>query len=72
MKTIKFDCSLINILILSRISYQLHLAGKVESVTKRMRRKVYFFVRNTYHTNERMNKEIYVFKSKQNPGIVAL
>ena len=54
-----------NIPIPSRNSYQLQLISKIESVIKRMRWKVHFFLTSTYDTNDNMNKE-----SKHHPGLI--
>ena len=62
MERIRFDRSLKNIPIPSRDSYQ--LLDKIESVIKRIRWKVHFFLINIYDTNDNMNKETYGFKSK--------
>ena len=67
MERIRFACSLKNIPIPSRNAYQLLVIYKIESVIKRIRWKVHFFLINIYDTNDNMNKETYGFKSKTSP-----
>ena len=69
MERIKFDCSLKNIPIPSKSSYQLQLIDKIKSVIKRMRWKVQIFLTNTYNVNNSVNREIYGFKSKHHPDL---
>ena len=69
MERIKFDCSLKNIPIPSKSSYQLQLIDKIKSVIKRMRWKAQIFLTNTYNVNNSVNREIYGFKSKHHPDL---
>ena len=66
MEKINSSYSLKNILTPSRSSYQLKLIDKIESVTKRMRCKALFFLKDN-NSNETA-RETFGFKSKRHPA----
>ena len=49
-------------------SHKLLLIDKIESVIKRMRWKVYFFMENKVNNEEEPRKETYGFQSKYHPS----
>ena len=66
MEKVNFNYLLKNIPTLSRLSYQLKLIEKIESVIKQMRWKALFFLKDN-NSNE-ATRETFSFKSKQHPG----
>ena len=62
MEKSEIKCSLKNIPIPSKESYQLNLIDKVESLVKRMRWRAFFYLNQQKCNNE--IKEIFGFKSR--------
>ena len=65
MEKLSFDYSLKNIPLPDKRSYQLKLIAKIESVLKRMRWKVHFFLSKENQQPETL--KIYGFKSCNHP-----
>ena len=66
MENINFNYSLKNIPTPSRLSYQLKLINKIESVIKRVKWKAFFFLRD--NKSNKTARETFGFKSKQHPA----
>ena len=65
MEKISFNYSLQNIPILSKPSYQLKLADKIENVIKRMCWKAHFSIDG--NSSDNIKSEAYGFKTKNSP-----